>query len=242
MPGIVLIAVVAVLLCALMMAAPVYFFGWRNTLRCALALAAVLVLSFALIVGSVLLLLATLPVEITETDDPADYLRITGNHDNGRPAAFIATFFPEALGADFADVTYHYRAEKFDSIACETCLAFTLPEAAFAAHVAALARHGTPQPFPFADGWDMWVIDNRLDTWTRGERGRPDEAADGVRNIESARVGLILCNRAERRLMYFALMVHDGGAADTDGFGFFLTRFGIDPLAFEIMLGNDALQ
>lgn len=233
---IVLITAVVLLLCALLIAVPVHFFGWRNTLWCALGSAVVLVLSIALVAGGVLLLLAVIPVEITEMNDPADYLRITGNHNNDRPAAFIATFFPDELGADFTDVTYHYKAEKFDSIACETYLEFTLPGEAFAMHVSALARHGAPQPFPFADGWDMWIIDNHLDTWKRGERGQPDKDNDNARNIESARVGLILCNQAERRLVYFALMVHDGGASNTDTFSFFLTRFGIDPLAFDRML------
>lgn len=235
---IVLITAVVLLLCALLIAVPVHFFGGRNTLlRSVLGFAAVLVLSIALVAGSVLLL-AMIPVEVTEMNDPADYLRITGNHNNDSPAAFIATFFPEELGMDFTDVTYHYKAEKFDSIACETYLEFTLPEEAFPMHVSDLARHGAPKPFPCADGWDMWIIDNHLDTWTSEERGQPDKDDDNARNIGSARVGLILCNRAERRLVYFALMVHDGGASNTDKFGFFLTRFGIEPLAFDRILAE----
>lgn len=179
------------------------------------------------------LLMVQSPAKITETDSLADYRVITGNYDNNRPQAFIDSFFPAEIGADFTDPVWHYKAKKFDSIGCEAYLEFTLPdEAAFAAHYAGLAQHGEPQPFPFDARYEMWLIAAHMDTWTWDER-REDEPETDSRCIESARVGLILCDREARAFIYFALMVHDGGATHTTELNHFFTRFGIEALEFE---------
>lgn len=171
--------------------------------------------------------------EVYETDSFADYRLITGNYDNDRPQAFISSFFPEEIGADFADARWHYKAIRFDTVACEAVLTFRLPAgAAFTAHYAELARHGDPQPFPFNERYGMWVIAAEMQTWTRAERGK--EAQPQIdRNIESARVGLILCDREAREFVYYALVVHDGGGTTTAELNHFFALFGIDPAAFE---------
>lgn len=175
---------------------------------------------------------------VYETDSLADYRLITGNYDDARPQAFIAGFFPEEIGADFEDAVWHYKAIRFDAVACEAYLEFTLPdEAAFDAHYAGLSVHGAPRPFPFDAKYEMWVIAGDMYTWTRAER-HEDQPETDYRNIESATVGLILCDREARQLVYFALMVHDGGATRTTELNHFFTRFGIDPLAFEQMLAQ----
>lgn len=179
--------------------------------------------------------------EVTyETESLADYRIITGNYNDRRPQALIDSFFPAEIGEDFADPRWHYKAIRFDSVACEASLTFSLPEeAAFATHYASLARHGTPQPFPFDQRYEMWLIAADMDTWTTAERHKGEPEAD-YRNIESARVGLILCDREAHEFVYFALMVHDGGGTRTTDLNHFFTRFRVDPFAFEIMLGNNA--
>ena len=193
-----------------------------------------MVLCVMLWVGSLLL---TLPAgEVYETGTLTDYRVITGNYNNERPQAFIDSFFPAEIGADFADPVWRYKAKKFDSTGCEAYLEFALPdEAAFAAHYAGLAQHGEPQPFPFDARYEMWLIAADMDTWTPAERHEGEPATDD-RNIESARVGLILCDPEAQAFIYFALMVHDGGATTTADLNHFFTRFAIDPLAFEQML------
>lgn len=203
--------------------------GWiGGTLRAAGGV----VLCVMLWAGSLLLALPS--GEITETDSLADYRVVTGNYNNERPQAFIDSFFPAEIGDDFSDPVWHYKAIRFDTIACEACLEFTLPdEAAFAAHYAGLAQHGEPQPFPFDGRYEAWVIDNRLDTWTGAERGRPDPEAPDIRRMEAASVGLILCDRETQHFIYFALVVHDGGATNETDLNFFLNRFGVTLQQFE---------
>lgn len=204
--------------------------GWLSGLLRAVGVAVLWVL---LLVGSGLMIILA-PVEITETDNLADYRIVTGNYNNERPQAFIDSFFPAEIRADFADPIWHYKARKFDSIACEAYLEFCIPEeAAFAAHYAGLAQHGEPQAFPFDARYEMWVIDNRMDAWTSSERGEPDGENPDVRNIEAASVGLILCDREAQRFVYFALMVHDGGATDETDLNYFFDRFGVALWRFE---------
>lgn len=204
--------------------------GWLSGLLRAVGVAALWVL---LLVGSGLMIILA-PVEITETDNLADYRVVTGNYNNRRPQTFIDSFFPAEIGEDFADSIWHYKAKKFDSIGCEAYLEFTLPEeAAFAAHYAGLAQHGEPRAFPFDARYEMWVIDNRMDAWTSSERGQPDREVPDVRNIEEASVGLILCEPEAQRFVYFALMVHDGGATDESDLNYFFDRFGVEMWRFE---------
>lgn len=224
------LAMLCVPLCLLVLC--IRRWGWvGGTLRAVGGMA----LCVMLWVGS---LLMALPAgEITETDNLADYRVVTGNYNNNRPQAFIDSFFPAEIGADFTDPVWHYKAKKFNSIACEAYLEFTLPdEAAFAAHHAGLAQHGEPQAFPFDARYEMWVIDNCMDTWTWEEKDGLDKEDPDVRNIEDASVGLILCDRQARRFVYFALMVHDGGGTDETELDYFFNRFGVDLLTFERMI------
>lgn len=221
------LAVLCLPLCLLVLC--IRRWGWvGGTLRAVGGMA----LCVMLWVGSLLMALPS--GEITETDNLADYRVVTGNYNNKRPQAFIDSFFPAEIGEDFADPVWHYKAKKFDSIACEAYLEFTLPdEAAFAAHYAGLAQHGEPQAFPFDARYEMWVIDNRMDAWTSAERGHPDSEAPDVRNIEEASVGLILCDREAQCFVYFALMVHDGGATHETDLSYFFDRFGVAMWRFE---------
>lgn len=207
--------------------------GWLGGTLRAVGSAALWVI---LLVGGLCL---AFPGEVYETDNLADYRVVTGNYNNDRPQAFIDSFFPAEIGPEYVDAAWHYKAIKLDSIACEAVLTFTLPgQAAFDAHYSDLSRHGEPQPFPFDERYEMWVIDNHIDSWTQAERGRSDRENAHVRNIESACVGLILCDREAQRFVYFALMVHDGGATDETDLNHFLTRFDVDLLTFEQMIAQ----
>ena len=154
-----------------------------------------------------------------ETADPADYLQIEGNHNNGSPERFVKTFFPEELENTFQDVRYHYKAVKFDTSACEVWLEFTLDsDAAFTGFLSEYDRRFSA--VPFRDGWmeypvspDLWIL----------------MTGDGP-NWEYAQMGKILFRESDRRIIFWALYVSDGGGTEVSELNRFFTTFGVDPM------------
>ena len=158
--------------------------------------------------------------EVYETNDIADYGIITGNCDNDPPKEFIASFFPGEIKESFSDVTYHYKAKNFDTYAYEAYLEFVIEDAeAFAAYLADHANTATT--FAYDESYMACEIARTLDL------SRPAKA-NGAYAIDNAKVGYILYNTEEQRIIYFALGVFDGGGTDTSELNYFFDRFDIE--------------
>lgn len=157
---------------------------------------------------------------VFETEELSDYGRIEGNCLNDGPAEFIHSFFPEVLEDSFSDVRYHYKAVRIDQSGCEAWLEFTIEDpAAFEAFLAECAREDAF--VPFRDGWMEAPVASELELL---------ETGDGM-NIEYAEMGKILYRGSDRRIIFWALYVYDGGGTGIHDLKQFFTYFGIDPVS-----------
>jgi len=162
---------------------------------------------------------------IYETNNLRDYGMIKGNFDNDKPEQFIQSFFPYELDSGFQDVSYHYKAIKFDTYAFEAHLEFTISDpASFEQYVAVLASANTFQPFRYDDSY----MECSLEDTYRFVEGDPSGPS-----ISNALIGKILYSTAEQKVIYTALGVYDGGATGADELNHFFTVFGIDPTEYE---------
>lgn len=157
---------------------------------------------------------------VYETEELSDYGRIEGNYLNDRPAEFIHSFFPEVLEDSFSDVRYHYKAIKIDQSACEAWLEFTISDPA--AFDAFLAECGEADTFvPFHEAWMELPVASELELL---------ETEDGM-SIEYAEMGKVLYRESDRRIIFWALYVFDGGGTGIHDLEQFFTYFDIDPVS-----------
>lgn len=155
---------------------------------------------------------------VYETDDPADYGKIVGNHIDEIPKQFVQSFFPEEIEDSFRDVRYHYKAKKFDNCACEVWLEFTIEdEAQLEGLLRGRAKDGTF--VPFRDGWVELSIDSMLELW-ENHRGQ---------HLEFAQMGKVLYRESDHRVIFWALYVYDGGGTKLSELNYFFTYFVIEP-------------
>lgn len=157
---------------------------------------------------------------IYETEELSDYGRIEGNYLNDGPAEFLHSFFPEVLEDSFSDVRYHYKAVKIDQSGCEAWLEFTIEDPV--AFEAFLAEYARDHAFvPFRDGWMEAPVASELELL---------KTEDGM-NIEYAQMGKLLYRESDRRIIFWALYVYDGGGTGIHDLEQFFTYFGIDPVS-----------
>lgn len=157
---------------------------------------------------------------VYETEELSDYGRIEGNYLNDSPAEFIHSFFPEVLEDCFSDVRYHYKAIKIDQSACEAWLEFTITDpAAFDAFLTECAE--ADGFVPFREGWMELPVASALELL---------ETEDGM-NIEYAEMGKILYRESDRRIIFWAMYVFDGGGTESHALEHFFTYFDIDPVS-----------
>lgn len=189
------------------------------------------VLLWLIIIGIILTIVWVIAEDgtIYETDDISDYCKITGNHDNERPAKFIAQFFPETIPDYFSDITYHYTAKKGDEYAFECYLEFVIEDdAAFHAFLAPYAERYEAVEFLPDSNYMEFCIANVFDMdWTMfsDEKGYP---------IQHAKIGKILYSPDDHRIIFVALGVFAGGGAGTADLHHFFDRFGIDVLEYQM--------
>ena len=164
-----------------------------------------------------------------ETNDLADYGKITGNYDNDTPAEFMKKFFPEEILSSYSDVTYHYNARKGDAFAYERYLEFVIEnEAEFHAFVAQYENQYAAAVFDWESNFMEYSISNVFDTeWTRysAEKGYP---------IQYAEIGKVLYDPDEQRIILWALGTWDGGGTGTAHLHYFFDKFGIDVLDYQM--------
>lgn len=170
---------------------------------------------------------------VTETCELGDYGAYTGNFDKEFPGEFINSFFPEQIGGNFSNVTYHYKVRKGDSYAFEAWLDFTIedPEE-FRAFIEEttqkrfLDRQTTLQPFAYDEAYMDYTVSCYLELST-------DEAREAGYPIGDALIGKVLYCEETRHIIFVAIAVHDGYSATTTDLNHFFEYFHIDPVEFE---------
>lgn len=181
-----------------------------------------LVTAILLIACFALLLLFAMMPDVYETNNLADYGKYTGNYDNEAPREFINSFFPETLSDSFADVTYHYKAKRFDTYAYEAYLEFVIPDSAsFNLFIEEYIEKDQCTPFMFDTSFTEYSISNVLEFTDTNNHA--DKYA-----ISYAEIGKILFSTDEQRIIFVALGVYDGGGTYTSELNWFFSRFNID--------------
>lgn len=164
--------------------------------------------------------------EITEINDIHDYGIYTGNYDNDTPTAFISSFFPEELITNEADIGYHYRAIKCDTYGYEAWLEYTFKQADdFDIYLSCLTEKYEFVPFYYDNSYMEFTVNDILELAHCKE--------EGSYSIDWAEIGKILYSTDEKRIIYLAIGVSDGGGTSTDDVSTFFAEFNIDPKEFE---------
>lgn len=171
-----------------------------------------------------------------ETRNLADYGNYVWNYDEEFPAAFINSFFPPEIGEDFQNVTYVYHARRLDEFGFEAYLEFTFAdEERFEEYYQQISSGREVRPFAFDEAFEEIVVsfeDKPFDfLYIQGEVISKTGETDYY--IGYAGIGKILFNRAEKRIIYVALAVNDGGGTDTGLLDCFFSRFDINPKEYE---------
>ena len=166
-------------------------------------------------------ILSACEIPIYETNDIADYGNITGNYNNERPYELIFSFFPAQIEDYFSDVTYHYKAKKFDTIGCEAYLEFVIDDKTqFAQYIEQLE---IPQDkithFQYDRSYYEYDVMDKYWFFVSEDRVC----------YESAHLGKILYSEEQQRIIFWALLVEDGGGTNSDDLHYYFDRFGIDP-------------
>lgn len=160
-----------------------------------------------------------------EVTDTAQYGVYTGTGNDTFVSEYIGSFFPESLKDTFSDVTYSYIAKSRDTYAFEAYLEFTITDPdEFARHLAQIAD-AQWQTFPFDGNFMEYTLDDQLDLFISAA----STETEVIYAIEQAKIGKILCNPQEQRIIYVAIGVYDGGGVDTKELNVFFDRFNIDP-------------
>ena len=188
----------------------------------------VIIVAAVLLVCLLVVLLMVASVVYTpqyETTDIADYGHYKGNYDNKSVQNYIASFFPERIESNFADVTYSYRAQKGDAYAYEAYLSFSIEnKKEFEDFIKLHTESLEAKPFAY---------DHRYVEYTAAAEFLPEqnETQSSVR-IPYAKIGKILCNTEENKVIFVALGVYDGGLVKTEFLSVYFNRFAIDPLEY----------
>lgn len=164
---------------------------------------------------------------VYETNDVKDFGNYTGNYNNEFPATFISSFFPEKIEDYFSDITYHYKAKKFDTYAFECYLEFVIEDPSqFSEFIARYVDANASQPFMFDDAYNICIVSNDLDL---------DSIAGNTSkySISFAKIGNILYSVDEQRIIFVAIGVYDGGGTFTNELNFFFDRFSVDPMRYK---------
>lgn len=198
---------------------------------------------FILLIVTMLLLFrqcviwATTPADY-ETHDIADYGIYIGNSEEYM-YEYIDRFFPAEISEDFQDVTYVFRSRAVDEHAFEAYLEFVIEdEAAFEEHVRLATDGFVSGTFHYDRSFQEYVLHNNSTgmvydhIMVRGKYSN-EEGTANFYQIEDAAIAKILVDYDAQRVIYIAMSVFDGGAADTEFFNEYFNRFGIDPKDYE---------
>lgn len=159
---------------------------------------------------------------VFETNNIADYGKITGNFDNERPSDFIFSFFPKSIEQQFSNVNYHYKAISGDTYAYEVWLEFVIDnQSEFDNYVNNISRGKSSISFPYDENYYAFLISDTL----RVEKYKTRYW------IQRAEIGKILVSEGEHKIIFVAIGVYDGGGTTTEDLNYYWSRFNIEPYA-----------
>ena len=180
-----------------------------------------------------------------ETTDLADYGKyICGCGESTYPEEYINQFFPEKLLDEFENVQYVYHSNHVDVRSYEAYLEFTFPsDELLNAHIQVVTEGMMKRTFHFDNGYQEYVLMNEdtgyvSDHVVLGKR-YDKQGEKAAYQIEFADISKILVNFQEKRVIYIALDVFDGGGTDTGFLNAYFDRFNIDPEEYEKYTENN---
>jgi len=160
-----------------------------------------------------------------EVTDPSQYGIYSGTGDNEFVREYIGSFFPKYLDESFSEVVYSYRAKSRDTYAFEAYLEFVIKDSdLFAQYIDQIGDVEWKQ-FAFDDQYLEYTLSGKLDL----RISAASTSEETVYAIEQAKLGRILYDPLEQRIIYVAIGVYDGGGVDTNELNVFFDRFHIDP-------------
>lgn len=162
-----------------------------------------------------------------ETNNIADYGKVMGNIDDNFPQKLIGSYFPEEILPLFQNVVYHYKAINGDHYACEIWLEFTIQEGyLFEEYLTDAVDPELCFPFPYMEGYMEYSLCHQLFL-------HDEEAIPGAGySIGQADLRKVIYCPDEHRVIFYALLVHDGGWATTAELSKFFDYFRIDPIDY----------
>ncbi len=171
-----------------------------------------------------------LPPKYTEINDISEYGIFNGTHDDNHVRSQIEAFFPEKIEDFFEVVKYAYCAENVDSYGYEAYLEIRIEDReTFNNYIQSITAAAWTD-FSHCEGYQEYTISDDIHVWLSEAN---QDASDPCYQIEWADIRKILYSSQEQTIIYVAIGVYDGGAADTEFLGVFFNRFDIDPLEYE---------
>lgn len=166
------------------------------------------------------------------TSDINDYGHYIVIARNEYASNYINAFFPERIESSFTDVTYSYRAQNNANYAFEAYLEFVIEdEEAFREFISAKTSGLECKEFPYDPNFiEYTLVENEyLEIYVYdGEDNQNSKIG-----IDDARIGKILCNAEEHRIIFVAMAMSDAWNAYSDFFCCYFDRFNIDPIKYE---------
>ena len=165
------------------------------------------------------------------TTDISDYGTFKGNYDNKSVNSYITSFFPKSISEEFENISYSYRAQKGDAYAYEAYLSFSITdkekfEDFINSHIAGLEA----KPFFYDSAYVEYTIDDIF---------VPEKDSNtSSTHIQYAKIGKILCNFKENKVVFIALGVYDGGLVETEFLSVYFNHFQIDPGEYSTRQGT----
>lgn len=164
------------------------------------------------------------------TSDINNYGHYVGNADNQFASEYISAFFPEIIESSFTDVTFSYKAQNFGNYAFEVYLEFVIEDdKAFQEFIGAKTYGMESKVFSYDPNFVEFTLDDSLSI----------SVIDGGEDqnskiwIGSAKIGKILCNEKEHRIIFVAMAMRDAWDAYSDFFCCYFDRFNIDPVKYD---------
>lgn len=194
-------------------------------------------LKILIVCFSVIVLMGTLVVSLQlltkpeqyATSDIKNYGHYIGNADNQFASEYISAFFPENIESSFTDVTYSYRAQDWGNYAFEAYLEFVIEdERVFQEFISAKTAGMKSKVFSYDPNFVEYKLDDSLSVSVI------DGGEDQISKIwiGSAKIGKILCNEKEHRIIFVAMAMRDAWDAYSDFFCCYFDRFNIDPAKY----------
>lgn len=187
------------------------------------------ILVLLLLIGIVIFFgVLSIPGQVYETNNVADYGQYIGNYNNDNVRAFIQSFFPAEISSIYTSVTYHYKAKQGDTYSYEAYLEFCIPdEELFYTMMDQYACDYNYIPFAYDNSYIEYTVSNVYNIFLGDEVN-----ANGNYQMLRAQIGKILFSEVDHRVVFVAIGHYDGGGTHTDELSFFFDRFSIDPVEF----------